>query len=240
MNLPLHIYSHQYLDTAQTWPFILQDQLHEFERSGLMNAADILTVVAIGDRSQLVQIEQILSRYPKTQLHWHLKTNEIQDERITLNQLWEDSKKSDYYCLYTHNKGITAWEKYFQYNAKFFHNYYYWRKYLEWAVIENWKTCIQMLETFEIVGVNFNVGPCPHFSGNMWWSTSEYVSKLDNINHSPWWSTVRNRFDNDRMISEMWPCHAAERIGSIHNPPLELCWPNPGVYSVPWTRAHYT
>jgi hypothetical protein len=235
----IKIYNHQYLDQDQTWIFILQDQFYSFEAAGLIDQATEIKVTAIGDAAQKTQIHESLSRYDRVKINFIERTTQVQDERITLDTLWQDAHTEDCYILYTHNKGITAWKNYFNNNSGFFHNYYHWRKYCEWGVIERWRDCLAKLQDFDIVGVNYNSGPCPHFSGNMWWSSSKYISSLDNIYSSKWWDGVKHQFNNDRMISEMWPCHNAKRICSLHDPPSSMCWPNHGVYNWAYLRKNY-
>jgi hypothetical protein len=93
------------------------------------------------------------------------------------------------YLLYFHTKGISrispATES--------------WRRYMEYFVIENWTDCVQKLdEGYDCCGVEWTpdcfMGHFPHFSGNFWWSTTDYINTLD---HS--------YLDNpNRLYREFW------------------------------------
>lgn len=53
-----------------------------------------------------------------------------------------------------------------------------WRHFLEWGTIDRWREAIAHLQTVDAVGVNFRDSPWPHFSGNFWWATANYIRTL--------------------------------------------------------------
>ena len=56
-----------------------------------------------------------------------------------------------------------------------------WRKYMEYFIIENYESCLVILDKYDACGVNLCSNPTKHFSGNFWWSTSEYIKKLTDL-----------------------------------------------------------
>jgi hypothetical protein len=96
------------------------------------------------------------------------------EETETLKWIKEYSQNNlGDYVLYFHTKGISrispATES--------------WRKYMEYFVIEKWTNCVQKLdEGYDCCGVEWRtdwLGDLPHFSGNFWWSTTDYINTLD-------------------------------------------------------------
>jgi hypothetical protein len=103
------------------------------------------------------------------------------------------------YVLYFHTKGITQYSEATE----------SWRLYMQYFVVDRWKDCIAKLEEgFDCCGVMWNketpLGYWPHFSGNFWWATTDYINTLDHsyLDH-PW-----------RYMREFW-------IGS--NPNVKAC-----------------
>ena len=240
MNKPIRIYNHIYQDKDDTWIFILLDQMYEFERSGLYENCESITIVFIGKQHKYKLLLDSIKPFQKVKVLCHtLIPEKEQNEIITLEEVHRDSMQSDHYILYTHCKGVTAWSKYFQNNPSFFTNYYLWRKYLEWGCIEKWRECINLLDTNDVAGCNYNEGPLPHFSGTMWWSKSSYIRTLDNV-YGEQQNQKLKEYQGNRFYAEFWPCSKTDKIGSIHNPPEYLRWPNQGIYSVPWTRGMYS
>jgi hypothetical protein len=90
---------------------------------------------------------------------------------------------------YIHTKGISHHGSYREQNVKD------WRKYMEYFVIQKWKTCYKDLDTYDIAGVNYEKIPYYHYSGNFWWATSKYIS------------TNETEFTNeDYYETEFWLC----------------------------------
>lgn len=58
-----------------------------------------------------------------------------------------------------------------------------WVKYMLYFLVKNGKNCINELEEYDSVGVNYHNKPCKHWSGNFWWANSNYIKqlRLDNL-----------------------------------------------------------
>jgi hypothetical protein len=74
--------------------------------------------------------------------------------------------------LYLHVKGAGREGIQDQVNASF------WRRYMEYFVIERWEDCIRVLDVCDACGGDINWHPWPHFSGNMWWANAGYLRTL--------------------------------------------------------------
>jgi hypothetical protein len=78
----------------------------------------------------------------------------------------QDSEPS--YILRYHMKGITIWPRIDDYDEL-----------LDYHNVTNWKSVIEKLDQgYDTAGVWWVKQPRPHFVGNIWWTTSDYVKKL--------------------------------------------------------------
>jgi hypothetical protein len=128
-------------------------------------------------------------------------------EKELLNIIRFDSinTKSDFYCWYIHTKGVSNRHqgedrKHLQNNINS------WRLIMEEGVIWNWKQCYSKLDSFDTIGIKYEEhihdsggNPMPFkgrfYSGNFWWSKSEYIKTLSII-----------EIPSNYLSSEMWIC----------------------------------
>lgn len=242
----IKVYHHVFLNQDKTWIFILLDQLKYIEDSQLINHVDEYHINAVGDINQFDLLKNACNSYKNLILNFDHKDSTA--ETPTLKKLWIDSQNEDFFALYLHLKGLTTFENHFKNNnVEIFKNTFYWRKYCEWATIENWKICVDHLkEGKDIVGCNLNEATeepgkaAPkHFSGNIWWAKSSYLRTLDDIENSNWWKLNKKDYFVDRLVAEMWPCSKGNNAFSINNPPKRLQAPYMGLYSETWLREYY-
>uniref|UniRef100_A0A6C0C8Q8 Uncharacterized protein n=1 Tax=viral metagenome TaxID=1070528 RepID=A0A6C0C8Q8_9ZZZZ len=145
----------------------------------LINELDYLYIVNIGEN--IVETDfinekiRIINYSNNTQLF----------EKPTLNLMRCFSKyHQDAKILYLHTKGITYPSDYVQISD--------WRNLLIFFLVERYRTCLKLLDEYDVVGSNFSLDPHPHFSGNFWWSTSKHINTLpeiiSNVRHDcEWW-----------------------------------------------------
>jgi len=255
--MKIRLYNHHYLNDDGSWIYIFMDQMKQLEDFGLHDAMEVLSFTALGNQEQIKLFRDICSLYSKIEIHEiinNVTSDDLKDfasekgqsenkfvfEIPTIKRMWDDAKTKDFFGLYFHSKGVTAFPNYFKKGeVSTFENYFYWRKYLEWGFIERWETCVGGLYTNDAAGCNFNYDPFPHFSGNFWWVRSDYLRKLDDISDSVWWKNNKQPYHLDRMVAEIWPLHKAKKIFNIDSPPARLCSPNPGLYSETYMRKYY-
>lgn len=72
-----------------------------------------------------------------------------------------------------------------------------WRRYMGHFVVKRYLDCVKYLGYYDAVGVDFCEGPFEHFSGNFFWTKSEYVRKLPNL-------ALNLDLTNDRLYAEKW------------------------------------
>jgi hypothetical protein len=226
-----YIYYHIYLtDETGCWYNLFLDQLYSVIDSGLYDNIEKMYVVCIGKSDEIDLFAGICNCYSKIQILKKLyldkdkkenlslqhtssidyEKNNFYDEVQTMSLLQEHANREDAQFLYFHSKGITAaWRMREEKHSAAFINYYLWRKFLQWGCIENWKICSDSLKNHSCAGVNLGTWPVPHYSGTFWWTKSEYVRTLPDINENDWWQELRkttplNTYDSNRNKPEMW------------------------------------
>lgn len=241
-----YIYYHLYLpDEAAAWSNYLLEQFKLAEDFGLIDEIKNFHLVVVGkDRnvdmvrglasslSNKIIIHQYEDRFTKdSDLHsldrdlYGQGTRPI-TEHATMELIYEHALREDAHFLYMHAKGVTSYERCLRagrYDE--FKNYFYWRKFLEWGVVEKWRVCNALLEEegYDVVGCNYAPWPMKHFSGNYWWSKSSYIRTIPDIRDMNWWHSQLNTYPvmqtlTWRLRDEMWICcHPDCKIYSLKN-----------------------
>ena len=124
-----------------------------------------------------------------------------QGEYITMNIIKKHSQTDDFYILYLHSKGVSDRHQ----TNKMKKNILSWTNYLLYFNINYFEFIYNNLEIFDVIGVQLHgnnsnnyyknfcgiedliskEGYCGpswpyHFSGNFWWSKSEYIKNIRN------------------------------------------------------------
>lgn len=86
--------------------------------------------------------------------------------------------------LYLHTKGIS-------YN-NLYDNIKDWINMMLYYLVEEYNNCFELLKKYNIIGCNYKDEPKPHFSGNFWWSNTNYIKRLYKIksynkHDAEWW-----------------------------------------------------
>ena len=102
-----------------------------------------------------------------------------------------------------------------------------WTNMMLYFLINN--DCIKLLDHNDIVGCNYLENPCPHFSGNFWWTRASYVVKLKPIettvkHDAEWWIFSDNKFNpsyyslhnsNVNHYQEIYPLEKYKEVDKI-------------------------
>ena len=151
--------------TITHWESVLSRQLKRIKDSGLYDAAQAIYIGVLGNGD----LTAYTTAYPK--LHVLFQKPDISlFERPTLLRLHDlcCANPSDNVVLYLHTKGIT----------RIGSTVTDWTMMMEYFLIDRWQDCITVLKDHDICGVNWQLGPAPHFSGNFWWATGSYLFTL--------------------------------------------------------------
>lgn len=162
------------LGVKTVWRSILEEQVNKVIDSGLGDVVESWNFgINILDGTPIEEFELPVPKSLNPRIMYITPNNPF--ERLVYYTMISDAKNSpvDYYSLYFHSKGV---------NQNGFAKS--WRNYMEYFVIENWKDCLQGLgEEYDTCGPEL-VQPSPnnsnlHYSGAMWWATSQYLRSLD-------------------------------------------------------------
>jgi hypothetical protein len=178
---------------------IVTEQIIDIFNSGLYDNCTGLWITAIGGEAEQEWLAKAVSGYSKVKLRV-LNTG---DEKDTLKNMLDSIEPGDY-VMYIHTKGVTHCKE--PYNL--------WRRLIGHKVVNEWKNCLRHLKEYGCVGPlyreNTYLGYYPHFSGNFWWATYEYIQTLNNTLLEP-------DYKHGRMGAEFW-------IGTGDSSKIKCCY----------------
>lgn len=195
--------------SLNNWDKIFIEQLNLMKKSGLYNNIESINIGFLGEKKDITPYLN-----DKIKLVYH-STDLKEYEKPTINKLLEFSKntKEPYNVLYLHSKGVSR-KKVLKDNIK------HWRLMMSYYLINNYKKCINHLKEYDTVGCNLRLGSfnerrdtypswwnCRfndenhfiHYSGNFWWSKTDYLKKKLPIIHNenscgPYWYYLTERW----------------------------------------------
>jgi hypothetical protein len=221
-------YYHMHLtDNPVIWTSVFFEQMNIIEESGLMGALEAIRVRCITQDDERNQMFKYLTETYRVPFHIEFVKNTFAydaeailarnsphacSEDVTLKRVYDDAWKEDKNILYFHTKGTTSFFNHLNPpNIRRHKEYYYWRKFMNWGVLERWKDCIAALETHDTAGCNYYNEPLPHYSGNFWWTKSSHIRSLPDPHIKTWWNELKAKKPETqdmsmRMGDEMWLC----------------------------------
>lgn len=198
------------------WDKIVTEQLSLVKSSGLADAATVNMCFAAPDFAINEIKIYIKQKFPFVNLlSSRVMSGKGEQENLfegqTLKEIQTYSKTNDGYVLYIHSKGML------QYGSPPVND---WRAYMDYWMIEQWKDCIQKIEDDQVdaVGTNWTYEFYPHFSGNFWWATTDYIKTLPNVlDRSLYYDeSLTEKLGGHRFCYEMWLATNKPKVRSIH------------------------
>lgn len=157
----------------------------KIKESGLLDNTYRIFVVLVGDYAPIYKLE--LDNYEKVDI---ILGNNPTGEMDSLRLLWDIANKYTCNILYLHSKGVSR-----PHNE----NIEAWIAYMEYFSIYQYEKCLESLKYNDAVGVDFYTNPMPHFSGNFWWSNSDYIKQRSNYD-----PTLSSDIKDERWYCEFW------------------------------------
>jgi hypothetical protein len=145
---------------------IVNDQIQKLINSGLYSKTKEIICFVCMETSECLQL---LNNYDKIKI---ISTNENLYEQFAINNYKKYIDCESYYLYYIHSKSVTQKEKCF----------FDWRNLCDYFTINKWRLNVELLNYYDSVGINMKNYPKKHYSGNFWWSKSEHLNKLKDIN----------------------------------------------------------
>jgi hypothetical protein len=144
---------------------ILKNQVDKLIESGLYHQSHLILCFVCNQTNECLSF---LQNYNKMQI---ISTSENLYERFAINNYKSYLPNSSYHLYYMHTKGISQTGKCFD----------DWRNLCDYFTISKWRLSVELLTYYDCVGTNLKNFPKKHYSGNFWWSKSEHLNKLKNI-----------------------------------------------------------
>lgn len=95
-----------------------------------------------------------------------------------------------------------------------------WRKYMGYFVIEKMNDCINAVSSsYDVAGVDWHIKPNLHFSGNFWWSNTQYIKSLPQID-PPNFSVVD--CPSHRHLAEFWVGYGNPKVKCFHQSGIDV------------------
>lgn len=212
------IYVIYHVATLNNWKDIVEEQMALLESSALLENADALIVNYVGEETH--EIDRIFADRPyayKTEVI-HASNDIRLCEFPSICKVKEVANDHpDSLILYIHSKGVTHWKKSPEEAVTC------WRRYMQYFLVENWRTCVEQLQEYDICGVEWRGRP-PHFSGNFWWATAKYLNTCPMLGEP----SYEKRWDCEFFIGK----GIAPKVKVLHNARRNM-------YSIRYTEEHY-
>jgi hypothetical protein len=164
------IYGIYFICCMRNYLEVVEEQLQIVTSSGLYNiTSKFLFFITLYN----TDIEKIIQKYDLENKVIVVKSNENLYEKFAINNYKKYIDQNEkYYLYYFHTKGLSKMDdpKFYEYVSR--------RKLLNFYTLEKYKLNIKLLEKYDAVGCSMCLHPKTHFSGNYWWSKSEYMNTL--------------------------------------------------------------
>lgn len=156
---------------------IVSEQLKTLCESGLYdNTENIYCFVCLSNPNIL----NLLSKFPKIII---ISSEKNLKEKFAINNYRNYLKNENYYLYYFHSTEKSCND---------------WRLLCDHFTLRKWKINVELLKRFNCVGINYLSYPKKHFSGNFWWTKSEYIKNLP------------LQINDNRLSPEMYICDNPE------------------------------
>lgn len=198
------------------WDKFVNEQMSLVKSSGLADKATVNMCFASPDFAINEIKIYIKQKFPFVNLlSSRVMSGKGEQENLfegqTLKEIQTYSKTNDAYVLYFHSKGML------QFGSQPVND---WRQYMNYWMIERWEDCVNLIEKEKVdaVGTNWNYEFYPHFSGNFWWATTDYIKTLPNVLDRKLYydESLTKKLGGHRFCYESWLATNKPKVRSIH------------------------
>lgn len=166
------------------WQEIVTEQLECLVKSGLYDAIENIYIGCLGSHDDYIRLCHYFYFRLKITVIWMGEDiNKYEFPTLSMLKVICDRSKEKIAIFYLHTKGAS----FDKLNQKGYEGGNYWRGYMNFYNIINWKNALHEIQMgFDVVGVKLRKANEPparqlHFSGNFFWTHSDYVKKLPPI-----------------------------------------------------------
>jgi hypothetical protein len=174
------------------WQITFDMIMNSIKESGLYNQVKEIRVGIVNNQATIIQDKRFDD--PKIVIIGHGPCRLY--ERLTLHSMRQHAEKENCQYWYAHTKGISHFDN-ISGKKDFVID---WIKLMIYWNFKQWRIASNSLLKHDAYGCEYTSNPTRHFSGNFWWSNSQYVKTLPNIIGSNYCDTefwILNRYDNN-------------------------------------------
>ena len=167
------IYGVYFICCINNYLDIVKEQLKVLDDGLIEVTSKLLIFITNYEDDKCLELDKILNN-SKFVL---IKTKENLYEKYSINNYKTYITDEVYYLYYFHTKGVSKWgdDLYNCMSSR--------RKVLNYYTLSKYKINIDLLNEYDAVGCNLSLYPKKHFSGNFWWSKSNYLETLNNVDN---------------------------------------------------------
>jgi hypothetical protein len=197
------IYFH--VATIGKYQDIFDEIIIELKRSNLFYLCSKMVIGVVGEGILNIPYNHRIEIYKSANIEF--------GEFFTLNLLKNesDSLNINHKILYLHTKGVTAG------NNLAIRD---WRVYMTYFLVNRYIYCVNSLTIYDACGVDYEKLPAPHFSGNFWWSNSEYIKTLPKIEEIS--NPLSHKILTLRHNAEFWIGMGKGSLHSLNNSGINI------------------
>ena len=212
MKHPIVIFYHIYC--YGKWQQLVEKQLRRLQECGVYDECLAMFVRVIGTSENIEKYYSLIKDMKRIHTIQADATNDCEISILKAIRTlafetfpYREAANLEASVLYVHTKGIYSGRESDELASRMSD----WREYMEYFVVENWKSCIEFLENgYDVCGVNWREQPLfgpivGHFSGNFWWARLSYIYTLPEI-----------KDDWDRAYYEFWIGQGKPKVKCLH------------------------
>lgn len=169
-----HVYGIYFICCIHNYLEIVKEQLSILNKGLLTRTTKIIIFITMYNKDTCLELDELLNNSEKFIL---VKSPHNLYEKYAINNYKNYiTDDEDYYLYYFHTKGLKRKDD------PLINVFSSRRQILNYYTLEMYNINIELLEQYDAVGCSLNLYPKKHFSGNFWWSKSNYLKLLQNIN----------------------------------------------------------
>lgn len=191
------------------WREISSDKINKMVNSGLWDQFAEINICTHYDDAAFTPLYHELSNDTRVNFIHHTDSMRPLGEQYTNKTIKKkiDNDHINSYIFRFHLKGVNHW------NSPTWPINEEYNKIIDFNLIERWKEVIEKLDQgYDAVGVYWVKQPWPHFKGNVWWATSDYIKRLKLLK-----MPHENNFQQ-QITGGGWLVHDAESWVGTANP----------------------
>lgn len=159
------VFGFLHLALAPGWQEVFDELMADIHGSGLYARTERLFLGVVGPGAAVFEIND-------DRMEVVYRAMDLAEfEFPTLLKLHQHCIAHDGFVFYLHSKGVFSRGQFASVDD--------WRRYLTYFVVRQHEQCIRHLGNgFDVAGVNWQLRPWPHFSGNFWWARAAFIRSL--------------------------------------------------------------